>query len=209
MQGNGSLVGGYDVVTLASDRHQPDSNDEPDSSAGGGRDLSGSGLTSPALLLAGAGIYALAEGPGAVTFYLTPLAVGIIAVIAGLVGRARHLVPAGMGIAGWGVAVALVSYHVVPAARTTPAYMVGVGAGILIVSYVAPRAARASWVHSAAVAAVTAAVFYFVEFSVPSLGRWPAWALSLVVWAVWLVVQPHVGARSIRGGTARDHTARG
>ncbi len=190
-------------MPLTSDRRSSESDGTRDSTAGTTlRRRSVSQLASPAVLLVGAGLYALAEGPGAVTFYITPLAVGLIAAIAGLVGRDRHLVPAGLGIAGWGVAVALVNYHVVPSARTTPAYMVGLGAGILIVSYIAPRASRASWVHSAAVAAVTAAVFYFVEFSIPSLGRWPAWALSMVVWAVWLAVQPHVGVRPLRGDAA-------
>lgn len=146
-------------------------------------------LLSPAVLLGGAGLYAVAEGPGGATFYLTPLSVGLIAVVAGLVGRTRHLAPAGLGIAGWGAAVALVHYHAVPGARTTPAYMVGLAAGVLVASYAAPRSERAGWAHSAAVAATTAAVFYFIEFSAPSLGRWPAWAISLVVWAAWLAVQ--------------------
>lgn len=146
-------------------------------------------MTSSAILVVGAVVYALVEGPGKVTFYVTPLSVGVVAVVAGLVGRDRHLVPAGLGIAGWGVAVALVHYRLVPVARTTPAYMVGLAAGILVASYVAPRAQRANWVHSAAVAAVTAAAFYFVAFGVPSLGRWPAWAISMAVWAVWIAVQ--------------------
>ncbi|MDQ2729854.1 MAG: hypothetical protein M3Y91_18810 [Actinomycetota bacterium] len=149
-------------------------------------------LTSPAILVVGAVLYAIAEGPGGVTFYITPLAVGAIAALAGLAGSHRHLVPAGLGIAGWGVAVALVHYNVVPATRTTPAYMIGVAAGVLVTSYIAPRANRAAWTHSSVVAVVTAAIFYFTEFSVPSLGRWPAWAVSLVVWAAWETLQPVV-----------------
>jgi len=152
-------------------------------------------LISPAFLIAGAAVHALAEGPGKATFYVTPLSVGTIAVVAGLVGRDRHLVPAGLGIAGWGAAVALVHYHVVPGARTTPAYMVGLAAGVLIASYLAPRAERDPWVHSAAVATTTTALFYFLEFSEPSLGRWPAWATSLLVWAAWLAVQPLLPSR--------------
>jgi len=152
-------------------------------------------LISPAFLIAGAAVHALAEGPGKATFYVTPLSVGTIAVVAGLVGRDRHLVPAGLGIAGWGAAVALVHYHVVPGARTTPAYMVGLAAGVLIASYLAPRAERGPWVHSAAVATTTTALFYFLEFSEPSLGRWPAWATSLLVWAAWLAVQPLLPSR--------------
>lgn len=147
-------------------------------------------LTSPLILLAGAGLYALAEGPGGVTFFLTPLSVGVIAVLAGALGSHRHLIPAGLGIAGWGVAVALVHYEVIPAAKTTPAYMIRVGAGVLIASYLAPRAERGNWTHSAGVAVVTAGIGYFVAFSISSLGRWPAWALSLVAWAIWEALQP-------------------
>jgi len=167
--------------------------------------LAPSRMTSSAILVVGAGVYALVEGPGRFTFYVTPLSVGVVAVIAGLVGRDRHLVPAGLGIAGWGVAVALVHYRVVPVARTTPAYMVGLAAGILLASYVAPRAQRAAWVHSAAVAAVTAAAFYFVEFSVPSLGRWPALAISMAVWGVWIAVRPLLRAgRRLRGDVTSE-----
>lgn len=169
---------------------------------GSGQPTGASRFVSPALLVAGAGVYALAEGPGGATFYMTPLSVGVIAVIAGLVGRDRHLVPAGLGIAGWGAAVALVHYRVVPGARTTPAYMVGLAAGVLIASYVASRPVRGEWAHSAAVAATTAALFYFLEFSEPSLGRWPAWAVSMIVWAAWLVVQPLLAVG--RSGASRD-----
>ncbi|MGI8752925.1 MAG: hypothetical protein ACR2MN_11540 [Acidimicrobiales bacterium] len=162
-------------------------------------------LTSPAILLVGAGIYAVAEGPGGVTFYLTPLAVGVIAAIAGIVGAHRHLVPAGLGIAGWGVAVALVHFDIIPATRTTPAYMIGVGFGVLLTSYIAPRAERGAWTHSAIVAVVAAAVFFFVEFGVPSLGRWPAWAISLVIWAAWETLQPLVRPSPL-AETAADAT---
>ena len=159
-------------------------------------------LTSPAILLVGAGIYAVAEGPGGVTFYLTPLAVGVIAAVAGMVGGHRHLMPAGLGIAGWGVAVALVHYDIIPAARTTPAYMIGVGLGVLVTSFIAPRADRGAWTHSAIVAVVVAAIFYFVEFGVPSLGRWPAWAISLVIWAAWEILQPLIRPSPLARTTA-------
>lgn len=174
----------------------------PGARVGTGRPTGVSRFISPALLVAGAGVYALAEGPGRATFYVTPLSVGVIAVVAGLVGRDRHLVPAGLGIAGWGSAVVLVHYGVVSGARTTPAYMLGLAAGVLMASYVASGPDRSGWAHSAAVAATTAALFYFLEFGEPSLGHWPAWAVSLLVWAAWLVVQPLLTAG--RSGASRD-----
>jgi hypothetical protein len=147
-------------------------------------------VVSPAILLAGAGVYALVEGFGKVTFYVTPLTVGLIAIVAGLVGRHRSLLPAGIGIAGWGVAVALVHYQAIPATRTTPAYMIGVGGGILLASYVAPRGDRGGWCHSAAIAVVGAAIGFFLEPGFPSLGRWPAWAIAVAIWGAWELVQP-------------------
>lgn len=165
-------------------------------------------LTSPLILVAGASVYALAEGPGKVTFYITPLTVGVVAVIAGAVGSHRHLLPAGLGIAGWGLAVALVNYHVIPASKTTPAYMIGIGAGVLATSYIAPRLHRAAWTHSAAVAAVAAGFGYFMAFGLPSLGRWQAWAITLVVWAAWETLQPLVRPSPALAFTAQSESDR-
>ncbi|MGH7747652.1 MAG: hypothetical protein ACRDY0_03060 [Acidimicrobiales bacterium] len=156
-------------------------------------------LISPAVLLAGAGAYALAEGPGKATFYITPLSVGVIAALAGLLGTRRSLFPAGLGIAGWGTAVALVHYSVVPSGKEEPVYMIGIAAGILVTSYIAPRAQRAAWAHSAAVAAVGTAIGYYLSFQFSTLVEWHAWAIALGVWAAWeLVISVVWPAASLR-----------
>jgi hypothetical protein len=146
-------------------------------------------LVSPAVLLAGAGMYALLEGPVGTTFFITPLAVGMVALSAGLAGTGKHLIPAGLGLVGWGAAVLLVFDKVVPAARTTPAYMIGLATGILVAGLVAPADRRGSWSTSAAAAGAGAAVYFFVEYDIAALGRWPAAAISMVAWAIWVTVR--------------------
>lgn len=142
----------------------------------------------PILILAtGALVYAGLEGPGAVTFFITPLFVGLTAVVAGLIGSDRHLVPAGLPIAGWGVAALLGNEQVFSADRIPAAYMVGLAAGILVARLAAPPAMRAAWVTSATISALVGSLGYLVEFNVHWLGRWPAWCASLVLWTVWEV----------------------
>jgi hypothetical protein len=150
------------------------------------------------VLLVGAGVYALVEGPGGATFYLTPAFIGLVAVIAGLAGPVRHLIGSGLALAGWGTAVLLVHYHHVPSARTTPAYMIGVAVGVLVTRVIAPKVARAEWMTAAAAAATFGAVGYYFEFAHSWLGRWPAWCLTVVAWGVYLglvsLLRPDAGS---------------
>ncbi|MGH9094919.1 MAG: hypothetical protein ACRDXE_07145, partial [Acidimicrobiales bacterium] len=146
-------------------------------------------LVAPVLLLVGAGVYALVVGVAGLTFYLTPLLVGSVAVVAGLASRNRHLIPAGLPIMGWGVAAALFHYGEISAARTAPAYMVGIAAGMVVARVVGPRSEQGQWLTTAAISALVGGVAYYVEFDVPALGRWPAWCLSLVAWAIWETVR--------------------
>ncbi len=134
---------------------------------------------------AGAGVYALVEGPGGATFYITPLFVGLTAVVAGLVGTIRYLIASGLSVVGWGIAVLLVHYNTIPAARTTPAYMVGIVVGVLAIRLVAPVDRRAEWMTAASVSAVFGSVGYFLAFDLSWLGRWPAWCLTLLAWALY------------------------
>ncbi len=138
------------------------------------------------VLIAGAGAYALIEGPAEVTFYITPAFVGAVAILAGLVGPIRHLVGSGLALAGWGTAVLLVHYHTVASARTTPAYMIGLAAGVLVTRVVAPRAACVKWLTAAAVAAAFGAAGFYLEFDFSWLGRWPAWSITLAAWGAYL-----------------------
>lgn len=142
-------------------------------------------MGSAAVVLAGAGAYAFLEGSGTLSFAATPMILGIIAIVAGLVGTRRRATATGLALAGWGAAVLLVAHDVVPAARTTPAYMLGMGTGLLVAAAVAPRRARGDWLASAAVAAFAAPLSLYASYDVAALGRWPVWSGVLLAWAAW------------------------
>jgi len=80
-------------------------------------------LAPAALLLAGAVVYGVLVGGGSLRFTTTPLLLGVIVIAAGLAGTRRRVIGTGLVLAGWGTAVVLVDHGVVPADRTTPAYM--------------------------------------------------------------------------------------
>jgi len=90
-----------------------------------------------------------------------------------------------MVLSGWGTAVLLVDHAVVPADRTTPAHMLGVGAGLLAAALAAPRLERADWLTSAAVTAFTAPLSLYLAYDMASVGRWPVWTAVLLGWAGW------------------------
>jgi len=153
------------------------------------------------VFVVGAGVYALLQRSGTVAFNVTPLSVGIIAVVAGLVSSRRRAIPTGFVLAGWGTAVLLVAHGVVPSSRTTPAYMLGIGAGLLAAAALAPKVHRGEWLTSGAVAAALGPLGLYLSYDVGALGRWPAWALSLLALAAWELFWG-VGPRSVRAGIA-------
>jgi peptidoglycan/LPS O-acetylase OafA/YrhL len=144
------------------------------------RDVSG-GL----VFLIGAAAYALVEGPVGADFDLTPLLVGVVAVAAGLVSTRRRAVATGLVLAGWGAAVLAVDHGVVAGERSTPAYMMGIAAGLLVTAAVAPRESRGEWLTSGAVAAFFAPLGLFLAYDMKSVGHWPTWAATLIVLAAW------------------------
>jgi len=154
------------------------------------------------VFLAGAGVYALLQSSGITDFDTTPLSVGIIAILAGLLSSRQRAIATGLVLAGWGTAVLLVANEVVPAPRTTPAYMLGIGVGLLLAALLAPEAHRGDWLTSGAIAAAFGPLGLFLSYDVSSLGRWPAWALTLVALAVWELFWGMV-PRSGAGGTGR------
>ncbi len=81
---------------------------------------------SGSVFLVGAGVYAILQRSGAVEFTVTPLIVGIIAVIAGLASSRRGALGTGLVLAGRGTAVLLVDSGAIPAQRATPACMLGI-----------------------------------------------------------------------------------
>jgi len=142
-------------------------------------------LGSAVVVVAGAGVYALLVGGDNVRFAATPLILGIIAVVAGLVGTRHRVIATGLVLGCWGTAVLLVDHGVVPTERTTPAYMLGVAVGLLVAAGVAPRADRAAWLTSASIAAFTGPLSLYAAYDVTSLGRWPLWSAVLLVWGAW------------------------
>ncbi len=150
-----------------------------------GRSAGARTFASAGVVLGGAIAYAVLEGADVVAFTATPLCLGVIAIAAGLAGIRPKVVATGLVLASWGVAVLLVDHQVVPAARATPAYMLGIGIGLLAASHLAPRAQRGDWLASAVVVAVTGPLSLYVAYDISALGRWPLWALVLVAWAAW------------------------
>jgi len=142
-------------------------------------------MLSAVVLLAGAGVYALLEASGTLDVLATPMILGVTAIVAGLAGTRHRVTATGLALAGWGTAVLLVAHGVVPAARTTPAYMLGMGVGLLVASLVAPRSARGDWLASATIVAVTGPLSLYVSYDVAALGRWRFWAGLLLAWAAW------------------------
>ncbi len=142
-------------------------------------------MASAVVVLVGAGVYALLQRGNVVRFTATPLTLGLIAVVAGLAGTRRRVVATGLTLCGWGGAVLLVDHGVIPAARTTPAYMLGLGVGLAVAAIIAPKAARGDWLASASVVAITGPLALYVAYDVSTLGRWPFWSVVLLAWAAW------------------------
>jgi len=168
----------------------------PTTTAPGTHPATGPAIGSAAAVLVGAGAYAVLEGGGVVGFSATPMILGITAIVAGLVGTRRRVVGTGLVLAGWGAAVLLVTHGVIPDARTTPAYMLGVSAGLLVAAVAAPRAERGDWLASAAVAAFTGPLSLYLSYDVASLGRWPLYFVVLLAWAAWEGFWAWRGARA-------------
>ncbi len=142
-------------------------------------------LAPAAVLLAGAVVYGVLVGGGSLRFTTTPLLLGVIVVAAGLVGTRHRVIGTGLVLAGWGAAVVLVDHGVVPGDRTTPAYMLGIGAGLLVALASAPRRERSDWLTSASITAFTAPLSLYLASDMANLGRWKIWSALLVAWAAW------------------------
>lgn len=140
---------------------------------------------SAAVLLGGAVVYAAMEGLMKVRFDVTPLSIGLIAIAAGIVGARPRLIATGLVLVGWGSAVLLVDHGIVDAARTTPTYMLGIGAGLLVAARLAPPRERGEWLTSAAVTAFAGPLGLYLAYDSSSIGQWQAWAIVLVAWAAW------------------------
>lgn len=155
------------------------------------------GAGSAGILVAGAALYSAAEATRALAFDVTPLVVGVIVVVAAVVGARRRRVGTGLVLAGWGSAVLLVDHGVFADARATPVYMLGVGAGLLVAAAVAPVDERGTWLTSGAIVAFTGPLAFYLSYDLPWVGHWPAWAVVLVGWGAGDLLW-------VWGGFARD-----
>lgn len=163
------------------------------------RSLAPSGLIAGLVLLAGAGAYALALGPGGVTFDVTPLAVGLVVVVAGLASRSDRLVVIALPLIGWGAAVLATRHGPVPDDREAPAFLMGAGLGLVAATLLARRVGAST--TGAAAAVVSGGAAFYLAFDVEAVSRWPLWAGALVVWAGWeALVEPRLAARSHHPG---------
>ncbi|MEO7555411.1 MAG: hypothetical protein ABIV94_02240, partial [Acidimicrobiales bacterium] len=142
-------------------------------------------LLPAAVLLTGGVVYGVVVGVSFLRFTTTPLLLGVIVVTAGLAGTRRRVVGTGLVLVGWGTAVVLVDHGVVAGDRTTAAYMLGIGTGLLVAIALAPRSEREKWLISASITAFTAPLSLYMAGDVGSLGRWTIWSAVLVGWAAW------------------------
>jgi hypothetical protein len=157
------------------------------------------------VLVAGAVAYAVAQGVLGVTFNATPLSIGVIAVVAGLVGPRRHLVPVGLALAAWGVSVLLALEVSALGARTTALEVVGFGVGLVLVRIVAPAEQRGSWLTSASIAVLVSGLSFLFAFDMDQVGKWQGWTVVLVLWGLW-EMRPSgegVDAEKTRAATTR------
>ncbi len=79
--------------------------------------------------------------------------------------------------------------------------MLGIGAGHVVAAALAPKARRGEWLTSGAIVAVLGPIGLYLSYDVGALGRWPAWALSLLALAGWELFW------GVGPGSAREATA--
>ncbi len=153
------------------------------------------------LLLAGAAVYALAVGGLGITFNATPLVIGVSALLAGLAGDRRHLIPVGLALCGWGVGVLTAAEIRSLEDRTTALHVVGFGAGLVLVRLVAPKDRRGSWLTSASIAVLVSGLSFLGAADVEQLTTWWAWALAMAAWSIWELRPTGEHATASRTGT--------
>lgn len=153
------------------------------------------------VIAAGAAAYALALGPGGVTFDVTPLFLGAVALAAAVLGGRLVLVSTALGLMGWGAAVMLVRHGPLPDAREAPAFLVGAAVGLAVAALLA-RARPGLRLGDGSLALVVGGLGFYFAFDEPDLYDWPVWTAVLVVWAAWELVRPRLGARPGTGATS-------
>lgn len=100
-----------------------------------------------------------------------------------LIGRAWRLVPIGLVLTGWGVAVVLVRHGPLPSGREAPAFLVGAGVGVLAAQVVARR--HRLTLTGATITLIIGGLSFYAAYDIDALGRWPVWAVSLAAWGTY------------------------
>lgn len=152
------------------------------------------------VLLAGAGAYAAIRP----RLDASLIVIGLVALGAGLLGRRRgrtHFIPIALVVGCWGLAVWLVSQDVIPRQRSSAATVTGLGLGLLLNTKLArSEKERSAWLYTGSLSAFNAGVSYYVLYELPGgFARWPAFVLTLAIWAAW---EQYRAAAAARGEVA-------
>lgn len=147
-----------------------------------------SGRLAGLVLVIGAAAYAGLVGGVGLTFEATPFAVGVVAVAAGLIGGRRRLVPIGLTVTGWGLAVLAVHQGIVPIDRQAQAYMIGTALGLLAANAVARAWGLA--MTGALLTVLSNGVAFYLAFEIGAVARWPLWSAVLAAWGILEAVRP-------------------
>ncbi|MGI9016805.1 MAG: hypothetical protein ACR2HR_06825 [Euzebya sp.] len=136
----------------------------------------------PLVLFLGAAILAGLRLAG-VTFNITPLFVGLVALAAAAVAAEPKPWTSGIVITAWGIGVLLVLEGPLPQ-RSAPIYMVAIGIGILVASFVVAKQEQQAVARGSAAAMIAGGVLFYLAFDVEFLVDWWVFSGGLAVAAV-------------------------
>lgn len=144
------------------------------------------------VLVLGAVVYAILQGPLGLTFDATPLLLGVIVATAAIAGRATRLGATALVLAGWGTAVLLVRHGPLPGDREAAAFLVGAGLGLIAARLLA-RAGPGRELGDGSMAVFLGGLTFYLAFDIAALDEWPLWVAALVAWGAWETVRTGVG----------------
>lgn len=145
----------------------------------------------PLVLALGAAGLAYARGPLDLTWNITPLAVGVVALLAAATLPNPRPWTVGIVLVVWGAAVLLVREGPLPG-REAPVYMVALGLALLVAQVVTDGRGDGV-VKGAALTMLSSGALFYAAFDVPELTRW--WVVAAGLGAAAVVEF----ARSSRG----------
>ena len=147
----------------------------------------------PIILLVSAGLLAYLRRDG-VTFNITPLYIGVTALVAVGVGPKPRPWTSGIVITAWGIGVLLVREGPLPS-REASVFMIAVGLGLLLASVVEPASRQGAVVRGGAIAIASGGALFYLAFDVAWLRSWWTFAAGLAVAAL---------VEAARAGTGRS-----